>query len=162
MKTKIIISFFIIGLILSLVCGFVVGNRMLHILSIASICAICYALVGFGSYTILEQKVPEFIEFINDFDMRSGGSMDYEDEDEYLGDVEDEEEYARTSSTTTSSSDALPRVSDHKENGKFGDHILIDNIPIKNEPKLMAEAVRTFMAMDDMPASQQPPPPKQK
>jgi hypothetical protein len=37
------------------------------------------------------------------------------------------------------------------KNGKFGDHIMIDNIPIKNEPKLMAEAIRTIMAQDDLP-----------
>lgn len=36
-----------------------------------------------------------------------------------------------------------------KKADKFGDHIIVENIAIKNEPKLMAEAIRTMLAKDD-------------
>ncbi|GIX42120.1 MAG: hypothetical protein KatS3mg129_1853 [Leptospiraceae bacterium] len=32
---------------------------------------------------------------------------------------------------------------------QFGDHILVDKIAIKNEPKLMAEAIRTMLSKDE-------------
>ena len=32
---------------------------------------------------------------------------------------------------------------------KYGDHLMINNIAIKNEPKLMAEAIRTIMSQDE-------------
>lgn len=37
-----------------------------------------------------------------------------------------------------------------QKSGNFGDHIMVENIAIKNEPKLMAEAIRTMLARDDM------------
>jgi len=153
MKSKFLVLFFILGLVLSLVCGFIVGNKILHILTVALISAMCLGLVGLGSYVILEQKVPEFINFLQELSFSSSYdySEDYEEESESSS-----EEYVSSSVSESSSDETFASTSpEKKESGKFGDHILVDNIPIKNEPKLMAEAIRTMMALDDTPASSQ-------
>ncbi len=152
MKSKFLVLFFILGLLLSLVCGFIVGNKIPHILTVALISAICLGLVGLGSYVILEQRVPEFINFLQELSF----SSNYDYSEDYEEESESSEEYASPTVSESSFDETFVSTSpEKKESGKFGDHILVDNIPIKNEPKLMAEAIRTMMALDDTPASSQ-------
>lgn len=79
----------------------------------------------------------------------AGGYEDYEDTNSVAGNdlgatIEGENFSDKASSDVDDSTAVTP-----KADGNYGDHIVVDNIPIKNEPKLMAEAVRTMMANDD-------------
>ncbi|MCB1176682.1 MAG: hypothetical protein KDK36_03790 [Leptospiraceae bacterium] len=158
MKTKFATGMTILGFVLSIICGFVVGNRIIHILTVSIVSAAAMGLVGVGVYTILEKKVPEFIEFLNNFGA-GGISGDFDDDVEGV-ELSDENSEGRTTELSQEGMEGTeaPIPASHQNDAKFGDHIMIDNIAIKNEPKLMAEAIRTFMAMDDSQAS--PPPTK--
>jgi hypothetical protein len=152
MKGKFASVMAILGLILSLICGLIVGNRILHILTISLFSSLIMGLVGFGVFSILEKKVPEFIEFLNNLSFKSGFSDDFEDQIEGV-DLDENADH-KSEIPTTDFEDSTAPISNSKDNSKFGDHIMVDNIPIKNEPKLMAEAIRTFLAMDDSSSAQ--------
>ncbi len=155
MKGKFASVMAILGLLLSLICGFIVGNRILHILTISLFSSLIMGLVGFGVFSILEKKVPEFIEFLNSLSFKGGFSEDYDGQIEGV-DLDENSDY-KSERPTTDFGDSVSPAANVKDNSKFGDHIMVDNIAIKNEPKLMAEAIRTFLAMDDS----SPTPPKQ-
>lgn len=163
MKIKIVIAFFVIGMGLSLIGGVIAGNPFSAILVFSLLSSLVLAALVFGLLTFLEAKVPEFSDFLNQIQSGEYSEMG-------------EDESARPASNSMSNSESSPMQSDFStpdstpleskpspleggaaepknekpKNGKFGDHIIIDNIPIKNEPKLMAEAIRTIMAQDDM------------
>ena len=58
---------------MSVTCGFITGNRILHIFSIAGIGALIFGGMGFGIYAIFEKKVPEFLDFLSEL----GGGMGF-------------------------------------------------------------------------------------
>ncbi len=111
-----------------------------------------FAGFGLAIYMIFEKKVPEFLEFLTDI----GGSG--------FGGFSDSDEFGKSSSSdgdirlagSGSSFDSMSGGSgaasapEKLKDGKYGDHIVVNNITFKNEPKMMAEAVRTIMAQDDM------------
>ncbi len=159
MKNKIVIAFFVIGMGLSLPGGFLAGNPISYILIYSLVSSMILAGLVFGLLTFLETKVPEFMEFLRavetgeDLESHSseehgeGGSAPPSTESFSSG-QEGDKLGSMESSLGSAPPPELPK-SDKPKNGKFGDHIMIDNIPIKNEPKLMAEAIRTMMAQDD-------------
>jgi hypothetical protein len=159
MKNKIVIAFFVIGMGLSLPGGFLVGNPILNILTYSVISSLILAGLVFGLLTFLESKVPEFVDFLNS--VQSGEPLGESNPEDASGEASTEAE--NSSDASSSLGDATPppksqeamgdpsKKNEKPKNGKFGDHIMIDNIPIKNEPKLMAEAIRTMMAQDDTP-----------
>jgi hypothetical protein len=161
LKNKIVIAFFVIGMGLSLPGGFLVGNPILNILTYSVISSFILACLVFGLLTFLESKVPEFVDFLNS--VQSGEPTEDSNSEVRSGDASSGMD--DTSDSSPSLGDATPPQKTHEsigdpskknekpKNGKFGDHIMIDNIPIKNEPKLMAEAIRTMMAQDDSPPS---------
>ncbi len=147
--------FSLLGLIVSTVCGFMVGNYLTHILFISFLSTVGMAGVGFGVYSVLETKVPEFLEFLSNI---TGGYSSLSDGEEGEG---GRGSYGNHSDMETSASDfdspasavemrAAASGIPKKKADKFGDHIIVENIAIKNEPKLMAEAIRTMLAKDDM------------
>lgn len=122
----------------------------MHIFLVAGIGAMIFGGLGFGVYTVFEKKVPEFLDFLSEL----GGGMGFRQSnlDPYSvgGEASSDNEIKLTKGDESMSSDfggsaPSPKVKD----GKYGDHIMINNIAIKNEPKLMAEAIRTIMSQDD-------------
>jgi hypothetical protein len=161
LKNKIVVAFFVIGMGLSLPGGFLVGNPILNILTYSIISSLILAGLVFGLLTFLESKVPEFVDFLNS--VQSGEPMEESNSEENSGDTSSGMENSSDSSPSLGDATPPPKTqeamgdpskkNEKPKNGKFGDHIMIDNIPIKNEPKLMAEAIRTMMAQDDPPPS---------
>lgn len=149
LKLSFPVVFSVIALLISAICGIAVNNRYGYIAGVSLFSVLLFAILGFAAYTILEKKVPEFLAFLRE--SFSGSSEGYGEEGAYsssegMGDAgasssEGDGEYA---SATFAGKTAEP-----KKSGKFGDHIIIDNITIKNEPKIMAQAIRTIMAQDD-------------
>ena len=144
---------------LSLPGGFLAGNPISYILIYSLVSSLILAGMVFGLLTFLETKVPEFTEFLRA--VETGESMEGHSLEEQVEGVSN----SSTSESNPSNQEGdklgsmesnlgsappleIPKA-DKPKNGKFGDHIMIDNIPIKNEPKLMAEAIRTMMAQDD-------------
>lgn len=107
--------------------------------------------LGFGIYSLLEKKVPEVLDFL--YELGGGSGYIRSKDDIYTGGKSDtsDAEIKLTKSDEPMDTDfggggiPTPKVKD----GKFGDHIMISNIAIKNEPKLMAEAIRTIMSQDE-------------
>jgi len=150
-----VLAFAVIGALVSTLSGFLVGNRFTYILFVSGISTIAFGGLGFGIYTVLETKVPEFLEFITGFSLGGFGTRDREgDFDDTsmdsgaAGDVgmASQEEMA---SSLSPHEQAMEASMARARSGKFGDHIIVDKIAIKNEPKLMAEAIRTMLAKDD-------------
>lgn len=142
----------VLAFLVSTVCGFIVDNKISHILMVSGIALLVFAALGFGIHAFLQQRVPEFIQFLENF---GAAGMGEEDED-YAGaggglDTGPSEEGATSSaSLDAENTDSFGRATpSKKQNGQFGDHIMVDNIAIKNEPKLMAEAIRTMLQKDE-------------
>ncbi|MCC5813798.1 MAG: hypothetical protein JJT78_03515 [Leptospira sp.] len=146
--------FTILGLLISLTAGFMVGNRVTYIVFISMISSLSFAILGFGIHKVLEMKVPEFLSYLAELagimhESRSHDEMDEMGEGSRFG------ENANIDGEMDGASDSMGEMGpsfqtgDAKKSGKFGDHIMVDKIPIKNEPKLMAEAIRTMMSKDD-------------
>ena len=132
--------------------GFLVGNRVTYVIFVSSISSLIFAILGFGIHFLLELKVPEFLELLSGLESRKDFSAE--------SSASTSSNNFRQSATTSESvsidgkSDDLgvdisSKVKDRSRDGKFGDHMIIENITIKNEPKLMAEAIRTMLAKDD-------------
>lgn len=148
-------AFAIIGFIISLLSGITVGNRITHIFTVTLISTVLFGALGYGLYAFLQKQVPQFIDFLQELELNSG-IYDYESGSE----KETIESFSNTVSTGSKSgssysssmggSDGYDTPRTPPKNGKFGDHIIVDNIEIKNEPKLMAEAIRTMIARDEM------------
>lgn len=134
--------FAVVGLILSVSFGIIGGNRIFSLVLTAVICSMLSGALGAGTYKVLEQRVPEFLEIFLAQGM-GGDDLELGDEAGYEGDELDAEGYA----TSAEDDGAAAAAADTKQ---FGDHIIVDKIKIKNEPKLMAEAIKTMLAKDDM------------
>ncbi|WP_411821898.1 hypothetical protein [Leptospira sp. 'Mane'] len=147
-------GFAIIGAIISTACGFLAGNRIGYILFVSLISTFAFAGLGFGVYTVLEKKVPEFLEFLaglsfGGFGSGSGHEGEMDESGSSMGSTDSgslSSDDFGVQAGTESAADAKLAMA---KSGKFGDHIIVDKIAIKNEPKLMAEAIRTMMAKDD-------------
>ncbi|MBM9502190.1 hypothetical protein JWG44_18195 [Leptospira sp. 201903071] len=148
--------FAVIALIVSPICGFLAGNQVGHIVLVSILSTFAFAIFGFGVHAILEMKVPEFLDFLSnltgEFSSASSGdegsgAAGFRDYTSQAGDSE----FATASADGPSSSEVFASSTPKRQkNGNFGDHIMVENIAIKNEPKLMAEAIRTMLAKDDM------------
>ncbi|TGK25121.1 hypothetical protein [Leptospira stimsonii] len=149
--------FAVIALIVSPICGFLAGNQVGHIILVSILSTLAFAVFGFGVHAILEMKVPEFLDFLSNLtgefssasssEDGSSGAAGFRDYTNQAGDSE----FATASADGPSSSEVFASSTPKRQkNGNFGDHIMVENIAIKNEPKLMAEAIRTMLAKDDM------------
>ncbi len=106
--------------------------------------------LGFGVHQVLKARVPEFFEIFHG--LESSGDLGSDISDSF-GTEESSNFGGDTSSSYSGvgfgggdSSSQLPGAK--PRNGVFGDHIIIDKIAIKNEPKLMADAIRHLMSQD--------------
>lgn len=150
--------FAVLGLVISVIFGLVGGNRISSLIVTALISTGLSALIGAGVHQILEKNVPEFLSIFE------GSYVESEDEAELAPDsepsgmkgLEEEEDDLPIASSTSSSysglgdSGEMPAArSEKSEDGEmFGEHILVHKVKIKNEPKLIAQAIRTMMAKD--------------
>ncbi|MCR9141371.1 MAG: hypothetical protein NXI24_03905 [bacterium] len=132
--------FAVIGLILSVAFGIIGGNRIFSLVLTAVLCSMLSGALGAGTYKVLEQRVPEFLEIFMPQGM--GDELELGDEAGYDDDGLDAEGYA----TSEQDESVAAAAEDTKQ---FGDHIIVDKIKIKNEPKLIAEAIKTMLAKDD-------------
>lgn len=139
-----IIFFAVLAFITSISSGFYVGNRFGHILFVASIGVLFFCALGLGVYRVLQDKVPEVLDVFSN--LGSGASSEEQELNEFVG-GEGGEYSQNLDGGSMPMADEKPVV--RKKNDKFGDHLIIDNIEIKNEPKLMAEAIRTMLARDE-------------
>jgi hypothetical protein len=123
----------------------------MHIFFVAGIGALIFGGLGFGVYLVFEKKVPEFLDFLSElgggmgFRKSSGDTYSAHSEHPSDGDIRLAKGEESMSSDFGGGDIPNPKMKD----GKFGDHIVISNIAIKNEPKLMAEAIRTIMSQDE-------------
>ena len=136
---KFVAAFALVGLVISTVFGIVGGNRFAPLIVTSLVCTLLSAALGGGAYKILEQRVPEFLEL---FQSAAGFADDEFDDAEY-GEG-DGGEYAGGEGGEMDGDGA-----DGAGDQVFGDHIIVNKIKIKNEPKLLAEAIRTMMARDE-------------
>ena len=137
-------GFAIVGLIISTSFGFVGGNRLLPLIMTSVVCTILSGGVGVGVYKTLELRVPEMLEIFRLEDgylAEEGDALDLSDE----GYSDDQLEEAALGGVSAAGEDS-PVPSETKA---FGDHIIVENIPIKNEPRLMAAAIKTLLARDE-------------
>ncbi len=138
---KFVAVFAVLGLVVSTLFGVLGGNRMGPLVVTMLVCTLLSAAVGGGAYKILEQRVPEFLEIFQSAGSFAGetadGSEYGESEDGDSGDLAAGEGPAAMSSDSGGETQA------------FGDHLIVNKIKIKNEPKLLAEAIRTMMSRDD-------------
>ncbi|WCL48267.1 hypothetical protein [Leptospira sp. GIMC2001] len=148
-----IATFGVIALIISMIAGFMVGNRIGYIISISMISTLAFCILGFGVHQVLATRVPEFLTFLGNLmgifteaaesAAGSGGlSMS-------TSDLSDNEIGSSSNSNFDDDLDVKTKVMGQGKSGKFGDHLVVENIALKNEPKLMAEAIRTMMARDE-------------
>ena len=150
MQVKFIGAFFIIAIIVTISCGVVTGNRISHITMVTVLGSLIFGAFGFLIYLLLEKKVPEFLDFLSELgggiSLGSGNSEEFASNNSNdSGDIK----LTSSSSDSMSMSEGGSGFTEKVKDGKYGDHIIINNITFKNEPKLMAEAVRTIMAQDD-------------
>jgi len=152
MKLKFLVAFFLIGLIISMICGIIAGNKITYIILVSLISAATFGAFGFGIFTMLERKVPEVVEFLEgvELDFQSGsddfegGGASYEGSSQFAT-----ESVSSSYAFGGSTSESTPK-NKRQQQGNIEGYISVDNITIKNEPKLMAEAVRTMLAKDEM------------
>lgn len=165
MQIKFIIFFTIIGFLISLIGGISTGNKWLYITTTTLLSSLGFGLFGLLIYFILEKKVPEILEVFGgvsifsknemrmddnfnnskDFDSDLGSSMKG-NKDKDLGSIPVAQIYTGGGQSTGSIGD---KIAKKKKNSIDDEYITVDNVSIKNEPKIMAEAVRTIMSMDN-------------
>jgi hypothetical protein len=149
-------GFGVTALIISLAFGFIGGNHPVNAIITAIVCGIVGAGIGAGVYRFLQMRVPEILDAFQkgpatsapppeDYeplepaqDFSGGGGAD-------LGGVDE----PPVASLGTANAGIGPAVSGAPASAAFGDHILVNKIKIKNEPKLMAAAIRTLLAKDE-------------
>lgn len=151
-------AFAIAGLIISLAFGFIGGNRPTNIFVTALVCTLVSAAIGAGVCKFLEQRVPELLSILDtQTPMRSDVSQAYADDSVDPISLPDNEVTAddtvptTVTGHTTTGTVATPAgaASSGGNSGTFGDHIVVNKVKIKNEPKLIAAAIRTLLAKDD-------------
>ncbi|MBX7056630.1 MAG: hypothetical protein K1X75_01100 [Leptospirales bacterium] len=132
------IAFAVLGLLISAIAGLIGGNRVTPLVVTAVVCSLVAGGAGIGSYIVLEKRVPEV------FELFAGGAASSASSDDELSLGGDEEGELDLGEETP----AMASAANEASSGKFGDHIIVDKIKIKNEPKLMAEAIKTMLAKD--------------
>ncbi len=150
-----IITFAIIGVLVSLMFSLFSGNSILSILVNMMFSTFLSAFMGLIVYQILKAKVPEFLE-VFDLQLKAGSISQSSNEFNYQNSIESKEElepseevFSYKSDDSDDSQISFTESEPKTETKHFGDHILVNKVSIKNEPKLMAQAIRTMLSKDD-------------
>ena len=149
-------GFGVTALIISLAFGFIGGNHPVNAIITGIVCGVIGAGIGAGVYRFLQMRVPEILDA---FQKGPESSAPPPDDYEPLEAAQDFSGGGQTdasgvddpavASLGSATAGIGPAVSAAPASGAFGDHILINKIKIKNEPKLMAAAIRTLLAKDE-------------
>jgi hypothetical protein len=150
------VFFGIIGLLISLIFSLFSKNPIFVILTNIFVSTIVSVILGIVIFFILKQKVPEILE-VFEGDSSSFRSYKEQEEESFEGEYDYSSDTLETSESLNlaSSDDTTDEVQPIKidtsgeKTKHFGDHIVVDKITIKNEPKLMAEAIRTMLSKDE-------------
>jgi hypothetical protein len=150
------VFFGIIGLLISLIFSLFSKNPIFVILTNIFVSTIVSVIIGIVIFFILKQKVPEILE-VFEGDSSSFRSYKEQEEENFEGEYDYSSDTLETSESLnlTTSDDTTDEVQPIKidtsgeKTKHFGDHIVVDKITIKNEPKLMAEAIRTMLSKDE-------------
>lgn len=155
---KFVVGFGLVGLIVSFSAGILGGNRLTYVVITAFICTLISGAMGAGIYKFFELKVPELLDLFSGRESE-GESASYEEAEEYAPAAEADMEYGAgrpESFGTTERIAGAPRVPPEAqqvpgrgETQVFGDHLLVNKVKIKNEPRLIAQAIRTMLAKDE-------------
>ncbi len=152
------IIFSIIGFFISMVFALLSGNSWMPIVYSVFLSTLVSFILGMSVYWILKNKVPEIIEIFQ----QNVGGQNYSDLSEEFGEEQPGDDFIQESdrieeASSYENNEGIPvetvvnEVSpvQDKKIKNFGDHIIVDKISIKNEPKLMAEAIRTMLSKDE-------------
>ena len=156
---KFICCFSGLAIFISLFSALIGGLSFFDIIYTTFFSTIVASILGAGVYQILDKNVPEAIQFLENItqnlpykhehtvdkaeDAITNKEKTSEDiRDPLINSLETPDDISEDISSTPSSSSK-------EELGEYGTHILVDKYKIKNEPKLMAEAVRTMVARDE-------------
>jgi hypothetical protein len=150
------VFFGIIGLLISLIFSLFSKNPIFVILTNIFVSTIVSVIIGIVIFFILKQKVPEILE-VFEGDSSSFRSYKEQEEENFEGEYDYSSDTLETSESLNlaSSDDTTDEIQPIKidtsgeKTKHFGDHIVVDKITIKNEPKLMAEAIRTMLSKDE-------------
>lgn len=104
---------------------------------------------GFMIYMILEKKVPEFLEYLSGISISGGAGFENDFSESSSSHSSDIKLQTASSGTNDMGGGVGGNYKEPVKDGKYGDTIYINNMAFKNEPKLMAEAVRTILAQDE-------------
>ncbi|MEQ8352870.1 MAG: hypothetical protein RH862_15390 [Leptospiraceae bacterium] len=143
LQIKFIAVFALLGLAVSLVFGLMSGNSLTHVLITALICTVLSAALGVGVYQVLRNRVPEFLDLLSG----SGDASELADED--LGALDDALNVSGDEGLPDGDGEAPFADGAEPERKEFGDHILVDKVKVKNNPRLMASAIRTMLSRDE-------------
>lgn len=157
--------FGVAGLVLSLLFSLFSGNSVLHILLVVLICALVAAGLGAGVCLVLQTQVPELFETFSGLGgiVTSRPAPQYEPEESGLAQpgasvgaavTATDEEIPVEHETVAAAISSMGQTGQAPERAQgsarnFGDHIIVDKVKIKNEPRLMAQAIRTLLTKDD-------------
>ncbi|HNJ35687.1 MAG TPA: hypothetical protein PK881_15695, partial [Leptospiraceae bacterium] len=106
-----------------------------------------------GTFRFLESRVPEILALFRKPEMPQAAELEYDNESPGF----ESPLSAGDSGGSVDESDSPPQVSTSTGSmptpsaapAAYGDHILVNKVKIKNEPKLMAAAIRTLLAKDE-------------
>ena len=138
-------AFAAVGLMISLAFGFLGGNRWTAVVTTALLCTVLSGGLGVGVLKALEVRVPEFLRLFE-------GTVALDEEN-----APDAADFAADAGEDAFGEGAQAGVAEPTGAGRagpgetkhFGDHILVNKVKIKNEPKLMAAAIKTMLARDE-------------
>ncbi len=155
---KVILIFALIGLLTSLAFGLLSAVNLLSLISTALVCALLSGGLGASIFKLLQEKVPESLDFIHSsFDSLQNIKIGKEQQ-EYLPSLSPSEDEAPPAFATDIQGAGISSEESNDEintsspssvkSSSYGSHSLVDRIKLKNEPKIMAEAVRTMLTRD--------------
>lgn len=156
MKIRFSVIMALAAFILSILIGFLVGNYIINILLKAVAFSLLFAALTYGVLDFLEKKVPEFFQIFSGLGSASALKSDEsESAAEYSAGNEKEsmsEEGVAAPDLGQEADLTKSELQDaglsKKGLGNLGSHIMVKDKKIINEPKLMAEAIKTMMARD--------------
>ena len=147
--------FGIIALLLSIIIGLFTGNDVGLVIIRSMIMTIAFVVIGYGVIFIVQKFVPEMLSLegsdepvqVEDVQIDSEAVVPEINGDEVVEEMPDSGE-----------DDSVPLVDSTlkkdyfnigEEEGKLGKHIIVDESKIKYEPKIMADAIRTMLKIDE-------------
>ena len=133
-----------LGLLISIAFGFLGGNRWTAVVTTALLCTALSGGLGVGVLKVLEARVPEFLRIFEGM-----VALDEENAPDAADFAADQGDVFGEGVNTGTMQPVTGQAGESGGAKHFGDHILVNKVKIKNEPRLMAEAIKTMLARDE-------------